>query len=78
MPGELYIPYSALKPLIPIFPLVRQAAEGHILNDYDGIGEVRDPGAGRRRTRAQYLNFAQLYGVDAARELLHSFETTNK
>ena len=69
MPTELHIPYSKLKPLAPTFPLVRRAAEQHIMNEYDGI-DHKDTRAGLRRTRAQYLDFGTRYGAERMQNLI--------
>lgn len=70
MSAELHIRYSELKGLVPIFPLVKQAAELHTMNEYDGAGEIKDPTVGRRKTRAQYLDFGRVLGIDKAEKLI--------
>ncbi len=66
---ELHIPYSQLKPLVPVFDLIREAAHLHIINEYDGY-EVKNSETGRRNTRAQYLDYGRMYGPDRTKNLL--------
>lgn len=68
-PQELHIPYSQLKPLVPAFDSVREAARKHTMNEYGGM-ENKDAEGGRRRTRAQYLNYGSKYGPEKLINLL--------